>query len=156
MNDDQQAPEGVEIADYIGEAGSPHPARRSASGGKAADVSSPQRGSRAITVWAVVGLLCQIVAPVLFFNTTALSFFYSLGGTYDRFPFLYELAYYLPVALEAAGIITSITTLLLRRRASDPDLIGTLSLLILVTSGIVILGTAAVFYAFIVSMNGYM
>ncbi len=153
MNDDPQAPKGVEITNYIGEAASPHLAYRVASGGKAEDVSSPRRGSRAITVWAVVGLLCQIVAPILFYNTTILGFFYSLGGSYDRSPFLYKLAYHLPVAMEAAGIIMSITTLLLRRRSSNPELVATLDVVILLISGIVILGTAALFYAWMVSFS---
>jgi hypothetical protein len=151
MNDDQQATEGVEISDYVGEAGSPHPVRHSANDGKAEDVSSPRCG-RAITVWAVVGLLCTIAGPAMLFSNAPYHFLLALGLDYDRYYNLYIAASWLPIALGVLGLIISIVTLILSRRASLPSLVVMSSL----TGLLLILIAILTVYLFISSLNGHM
>jgi hypothetical protein len=148
MNDDQ-VPEGVEISDYIGPSSSPRPNLHNINHGKAEDASGgflAQHGSRAITRWAIVGLVCTLVSPLLFLSMAVGRLFAILGITFQNHPFLSYLALYFPLASIAAGLVIGIVTLLMKGRASNPDIVGRVSRINIAVATLLILYAALLIY----------
>ncbi len=135
MNDNQ-IPQGVEITDYVGETGSPHPAHLSASSAKAEAATSPRRGSRAITIWAGVGLSCMVLSVgIAVFNLRSLFIFAEVIDGFhlsDGNDSAGLIAYLLAIA----SLIISITALLWRRSSRNPGLVKAFSLISIVVVGL--------------------